>query len=79
MDVIEHFARRIAARRMVLVDDPRGLRLNESMWRQYEAKAIDLIAYVGLIIDLLHQPAQRDGIMRGFDGDADTSTTDRQR
>ena len=67
MDVIEHFARRIAARKMYLVDDPRGLRIPENLWRQYEAKAVDLIAYVGLIIDLMHQPARRDGIMKGFD------------
>lgn len=70
MDVVEHFARRIAATKMQLVDDPCGKGLPETLWRQYEGKAIDLIAYVGVIIDLLHQPKHRDGIMKGYDGEA---------
>lgn len=69
MDVVEHFARRIAATKMCLVNDPRGTGLPTELWKQYEGKAIDLIAYVGVIIDLLHQPKHRDGIMKGFDAD----------
>lgn len=70
MDVVEHFARRIAATKMQLVDDPRGRALPDELWKQYEGKAIDLIAYIGVVIDLLHQPKHRDGIMRGYDGEA---------
>lgn len=69
MDVVEHFARRIAATKMALVDDPRGRALPDELWKQYEGKAIDLIAYIGVVIDILHQPKHRDGVMRGFDAD----------
>ena len=57
IDVYEYFARRIAARKMGLLEDKEGAHLPASMWGQCLPEAISMVAAVELILESLIKPS----------------------
>ena len=56
IDVYEYFARRIAARKMGLVDDKAGEHLPANIWAQCLPEAISMVAAAELILEALIKP-----------------------
>jgi hypothetical protein len=56
IDVYEYFARRIAARKMGLLEDKEGAHLPANIWAQCLPEAISMVAAVELILEALIKP-----------------------